>query len=303
MLVMCGLISTLNCSTVKKNSPEGVLLLLRLPHLPTIDPPCLVFDMIISRKQPELLRTVLKLFPLLQSKCYEALKQTARIGDAKTAEVLLSYVHTDVSSILCKACESGHVSFIKVLLKHPLVDPQTKFHRPLFKVVQRNHPKALQVLIEDGRIDLTIGKQYPFIDPPPATLSLLLKHDMINPTGTFDSALRGNLHDSVSVLLKHGVDPSGNNQRALWHYVSLGREDIVKMLLADTRVDPSLHEQLPLRIAVNKESLSMTKLLLQHPKTMPTEKLVLDVKERGLLEMSDILEERLRSICIDTHQQ
>jgi hypothetical protein len=67
----------------------------------------------------------------------------------------------------------------------------------------------------------------------------------------------------VKLLLTDSrIDPSANDQLAISSASFHGHPEIVKLLLADPRVDPSTHDQWPIRVASDNGRADVVKLLL-----------------------------------------
>jgi len=88
----------------------------------------------------------------------------------------------------------------------------------------------------------------------------------------FDKIVKLNYVEIVSGLLKQGVDPSADKNAAFLTASRKGYTEIVKLLLADSRVDPTYgYMNLPFRQAARNGHIEIVKLLLKDPRTDPSD--------------------------------
>lgn len=96
-----------------------------------------------------------------------------------------------------------------------------------------------------------------------------------------EGAIEQNHPEMVAYLIKNLIDPSKHNQTAIIDAASKGYAEVVKVLLTDARVDPSVQNNRPLLSAINHPDdltgaigpvnyLEVVKLLLDHPKVKPS---------------------------------
>ena len=72
-------------------------------------------------------------------------------------------------------------------------------------------------------------------------------------------------------LIRHGFDPSDNENRPIVMASHFNALKSVKLLLKDPRVDPSANDNLPIERAVANNNLKIFKLLLANPRVNPNQ--------------------------------
>ena len=77
-----------------------------------------------------------------------------------------------------------------------------------------------------------------------------------------DACRNGNIN-IVKQLLSQ-VDPSANDNEAIKWAARMGRQDVVKLLLKDSRVDPSARDNYAIRWAAQNGHKEVVELLEEH---------------------------------------
>ncbi|ORY48140.1 ankyrin [Rhizoclosmatium globosum] len=149
------------------------------------------------------------------------------------------------------SARSGYTDVVRMLLKHPDVNPADQNHYAIASTPDIEQPDVVRLLLEDPRID------------PSAQNHLALRwacdHDHI---------------ETIRLLLAHpGVDPSSSNN--YWYETLIclnrGHLDIVKLLLQDPRIDPGDQENAVIRTAADKGHTEIVQHLLNDPRVNPAD--------------------------------
>jgi len=197
------------------------------------------------------------------------------------------------------ACMLGYPALVKHLLEsgttYPGFDPATEGNWPLSLACKHGQADVVRLLLKDPRIDPTaradnvfreclakLDSKYGYsgVDLHGCTgiMQLLVADGRVDPSRHRNNALvyACNLGDATLVkllLADPRVNPADLNNRALRNACTAGCRisnavDIVKLLLATGRVDPSepLLEDAESRKGINIQFAAIYKLLLAHPR-------------------------------------
>eukprot|EP01117_Protostelium_nocturnum_P014639 TRINITY_DN5592_c0_g2_i2.p1 TRINITY_DN5592_c0_g2~~TRINITY_DN5592_c0_g2_i2.p1 ORF type:complete len:330 (+),score=55.27 TRINITY_DN5592_c0_g2_i2:34-1023(+) len=174
--------------------------------------------------------------------CY-ALQVAAERGHAAIVETLLNKEGVDPSvndhHAIFHAAKYGHEKVVEVLLKDT-DDEYVKNTRMLDAALTHDKWEVIYVLMRDPRTDITYGNH-----------KVIIK--------ACDCRWFGS--DNLHVLLKDGrLDPGAQDNACLKIAAENNNERIVKMLLADPRVDPYAHRNFIIK-GLGKGSSAIVKLI------------------------------------------
>jgi len=116
-----------------------------------------------------------------------------------------------------------------------------------------------------------------------------------------DACRNGNIN-IVKQLLSQ-VDPSANDNEAIKWAARMGRQDVVKLLLKDSRVDPSAQDNFAIRWAARMGRKDVVQLLLKDPRVDPSAKDNYAIRwaaQNGHKEVVELLEEhgyKIDNVC------
>lgn len=215
-----------------------------------------------------------------------------------------------IIKILYSAIAEGRMDIIKTVWEDPEANLAIWDEFALVHAVQYGHLDVVKFLVQDAGIspakkfctryylDFAIDKQYV------AILEFLLMDkelsSTVNYNRLFRRACREGSNDIIRFLLRK-MSPSGellvdpNSTTNEWDTTSLaeaasaGHLDTVKLLLSDSRVDPSINNNVAFRNAVISKRSEIVRLLLSDPRVDPTAlnnralRSARDVKTIGLL--------------------
>ena len=169
----------------------------------------------------------------------------------------LSSAKSDFSispDILLLAVSYGHLDIVRRLLLDLRVDPTYRQSRSLYLSFRTKRLDIARILVQDGRVDASImcdnhvdllNQALGFVRASEEVniddTCLLVSAFHANPTfDDFVIACHSGTADIVRSLLAHPViDPSVKNNMPLRLSSFLGHSEVVKVLLVDHRVDPS----------------------------------------------------------------
>ena len=133
-----------------------------------------------------------------------------------------------------------------------------------------NHVKIVQMLLEDGRADPTgtvkydTGWTHPLVEITHFGTQIAM--DAIR-----FASMEGHIEVVRLLLQDPRVDPSVSNNEAILNAVSNGHTEIVRLLLQDPRVDPTDDNNWAIRDASELGHTEVVRLLLQDPRVDPSE--------------------------------
>ena len=101
---------------------------------------------------------------------------------------------------------------------------------------------------------------------------ILMKNQNLNRLALFECVVRRGLVDKVKILLKDSkVDPSDDNNYAIRLASQGGHLEVVKVLLKDERVDPSALDNVAIPFASHGGHLEVVKLILKDSRVDPSD--------------------------------
>ncbi len=186
------------------------------------------------------------------------------------------------------AVENNHYEIVKFLLRDDRVNPTSNNNHTLYKAIEDNRLDIVKILlgIDDNNDKM---KEYSnrSVDPlSPLTIVSKGKEVPIAVYGDLDgteldspfnvSDMKGvvevvvedtkNTGDSyISNKCLRKVDPSANYNKAICLAAEKGHNDIVRVLLGDSKVDPSDRSNYVISTYIKRKDMSMVSLLLDHP--------------------------------------
>ena len=212
----------------------------------------------------------------------EELRLAVRAG---LADVVCSLLDAGVSPdggfapLLRDAAAAGHDSVLRVLMADARVQP-SEMHDLILWAADGGHRSTAALLLADGRPDPTadgnIAVRLAVPRGSPKLVTLLLDDARVGATNAGDVvvwlAVRHEWPvDWVRALMAHArVNPGGDEDAALCHAANLDvAPEVVDVLLADPRVDPSARRNAPLRAAAQRGNARLVAALLKHPRLRP----------------------------------
>ena len=175
-----------------------------------------------------------------------------------------------------RAALNGHLDTVKMLLKDPRVDPSANQDSALKSAIEKNHIEIVKLLLKDPRV----GKGDCFSVSEYVQLSImsgfneifdLFFTDLTHVPYWLQIAVENNNAHVVRTLLKDpNIDPSIGNNKFIRNASTAGFWQVVEALLEDPRVDPTVVNNYSIRWAAREGHLKTVQLLLAHPKVDPT---------------------------------
>ncbi len=184
------------------------------------------------------------------------------------------------------ASEYGYTEVVSFLLNVRHVNPTLRpagHTNVLVDPSKNGHTKIVELLLKDERFsssDCEEAAIYAIDYDHVEILKLLLSYPTFEPTwrglrmmatACYGSDNRRRPHkEAVSMLLSDGkCDPS--DSRIIGNTAGFGNTEIVELLLADNRVDPSVENNLAIRYASESGHTEVVKLLLDDPRVNPAD--------------------------------
>ena len=141
--------------------------------------------------------------------------EVLRDSDTVTVAIELGYQPENRHLVTC--CVEGYIETVKLLLQQPGIDPAYENSRPILAASVNDHIDVVRLLLEDGRANPTN-----------------IKHDVLI------FLIGCNEIEWIKKLLSRRDITLVDSENTLLGFASgLGRIEIMKLLLADPRIDPS----------------------------------------------------------------
>ncbi|KAJ1553031.1 hypothetical protein HK096_009498, partial [Nowakowskiella sp. JEL0078] len=169
-----------------------------------------------------------------------AIEHASEKGHAAIVKLLLAdyRVHQSLEFdyALERASQNGHVEVVKVLLADARVDPSNNGYCSIVLASSYGHAEVLKLLLADG-----IRSSHLSSSLPEPLISLIIESMRESMNIGLDNAMLGassfgNLEVVKVLIADSRVDPSSRNNKALHRASENGHVEIVKLLLADSRV-------------------------------------------------------------------
>ncbi|KAI9353917.1 ankyrin repeat-containing domain protein [Obelidium mucronatum] len=234
-----------------------------------------------------------------------ALCAVSYYGHAELARLLLDLGVDPAANdnlAIREASEQGHVEIVRLLLDTEKVNPAAQENAPIRSSAEKGHAEVVRLLLTHCNVDPTAKESYALTMASSQghadVVELLLSDNRVDPTEkALSYACRSGHTEVVRLLLKHGVNPTGDDNYPIGVASMQGYADIVRLLLETGKVnlaahyfwnpihsaissghinvlevlisDPSADENYYLSWAVEKGTLEVLKFLLQRPSIDP----------------------------------
>ena len=237
----------------------------------------------------------------------------------KLLDANLLDVAADDQALFIKCCEAGYDKLVARLLTHPDVDPTTQDLAGICRAATKGHVGIVTQLLADSRVDPRWDNNAPLRSAvgaaQPAVVDLLLKVSRIQPLVMTDLVMTDPFRDwngdwnadekvpqqyVLRTLLKDGrYDPTYDKQITFNDFCENGRDDLVKLFLADERINPNLASSEALRKAMYYNKPMTVALLLADNRADPTYPDRLNEVFRDVLNMTSGAIETLKVLLAD----
>ncbi|KAJ3270991.1 hypothetical protein HDV01_007141 [Terramyces sp. JEL0728] len=171
---------------------------------------------------------------------------------------------------LVKACEKGYNELVELLLTK--INPSFNQSEALAKACKKDQLGIVQLLLNDGRVDIHAKQNQAFINAciySPRILPLLHVDCGFNLSEGIRMASEYGNAESVKYLIDK-CNPGDNDNYAIINASKNGHLEIVKVLLKDSRVDPTVMNNLPLKLAQDNFYLDIVDLLMKDQRVLNT---------------------------------
>ena len=203
-------------------------------------------------------------YPVFHALIYREVQRIVQ----STSDVDLS---KDENYIIRKASEQGNTKLVRFLLLQDTVDPGAKNNEAIRLASEYGHKDVVKILLEHSETD-----------------------KRINPAAKDNEAIKvasdHGHEDVVKILLEHSkddkrIDPAANDNEAIKLVCgkNIGNRpasrtgevinlNVIKVLLEDDRVDPSVEDDLAIRTAAEEGAAHIVELLLKNERVNPAAK-------------------------------
>jgi hypothetical protein len=211
-----------------------------------------------------------------------ALLDGCRNGHCDAVSLLTADPRFDASvdgeDALREACVNGHVEVVSLLLRdNRLPNDSGMFEDALERAADAGHCEVVAVLVQDPRVNPGLDKcfaleQYCLVGDvnraevalgDPELLGCLPDYMVI------DASRNGHAAIVKLLLADPRVDPAAENNWAIRNTSFYGHASVVKLLLADLRVDPAAINNDAIRDASDNGHAGVVKLLMADPRVDP----------------------------------
>jgi len=176
-----------------------------------------------------------------------------------------NYTQQELDVALNASAPRGRVEVVKLLLENG-ADPTFENNNTLIRTVKRGHSKVLSLLLKDKRVDPSVNNSK-VLQMSKSAANLIL-------------------------LLKDGrVDPTVDDNNILLHAATRGYVEVVRLLLADPRVDPMVGKYLwfqnmgAFHAAVGCGKVEVVKLFLKDGRVTPPQEKNYFTSHRGIIKL------------------
>jgi ankyrin repeat protein len=164
------------------------------------------------------------------------------------------------------------------LVKDGEVDPSCYNDAAIRYACKMGFDDLVELLIKDPRVESTLSDCAPLrlaiVNGHFRVTQLLVKHPLVSPSGSRNESIclaSGLGHVEIfTLLLEHGVDITTRDNQAMKNACTKGHVQILKLILADPRVDPSFSNNVALLLACKGGHVPIVQLLLQDDRIDPS---------------------------------
>lgn len=177
------------------------------------------------------------------------------------------------------ACKYGTMDEVRTLLADPVIDPAEGNSAALFIAVEQNSSKLLNLLLKDGRAN-PMASDGALIGKALATGNHVLVDSLLNDprvvipndSSLLVTAIMCNYDRDYSFLedLLDAIDPSANDNTALFVAIRQHHEEALGLLLTDPRINPAHNDNAALRYAIEEGNDEALHMMLKDPRVVPS---------------------------------
>lgn len=206
---------------------------------------------------------------------------------------------------IIQASTLGNKEAVVALLGSKHVDPSAQDNKALLSAIRNNYPEIVELLLQDERTDPNEGLVLAISMNNIKMINLLLdfgadpslSYTLPNTqqvTYPIIEASKQCLTDVVELLLRDAdVDPTINNNKALFYAAIKGCYTVVELLLNDPRVNPLDNNEAALQVSLANKHYDIAKLILNRDRNS---KLIPKVNQG--LPLSDLIDIMLDEVEI-----
>ncbi|KAJ3030026.1 UNVERIFIED_CONTAM: hypothetical protein HDU68_010375 [Siphonaria sp. JEL0065] len=175
------------------------------------------------------------------------------------------------------ACASNYLEVAKILLKNPRTNPSANQNSPCHWSSKGGFNEILQLVLDDPRFDPTAGHpniltsfaEFNRVDEMKRFINHANPADGNN-EAIYVASFSGHLEIVRLLLADPRVDPSDKASNCFMAAAQNNHIEVVQALLQDARVDPSAQNNFALEAAVDGGHTKLVEILLQDPRVDPS---------------------------------
>ena len=150
---------------------------------------------------------------------------------------------SDPQAMFVEAVDRNIPKAVQLLLADPRVNPSANDNLAIWRASENGHAEVVRLLLADPRVD-------------PSAINYFMNINAIT-----RASYNGHV-EVVRLLLAHPrVDPSANDNSAIRRASLNGHAEVVQLLLADGRADPSANDNEAIRLAIQQGHVVVVQLL------------------------------------------
>lgn len=187
-------------------------------------------------------------------------------GHTEIVKLFLNDSRISTNSINCgdslsAACEFGYVEIVEYMIQYLGIYPDEE---SIQQTLYNEHIEVIKVLIKYDRVDHTGILSWACRNGYVELVQLLInqhynhiRYDL----SLIEAVIYGHIDIVKIILTQTNVDPSVNNNEAIIAASRKGHEEIVELLLQDSRVDPSDNDNSAIINTIDNRHVYITQLL------------------------------------------
>ena len=169
------------------------------------------------------------------------------------------------NNVFIESIKRGRIEAIKAMICHPKIDPTENEDEAIYRASESNQLEILKLFLVDTRICpnrrnnevLRVAASWGHVE----IVKVLLKDLRVDPTDSTEGPVRHIRMGPLQLACNIRTQERWSDYR-----YDKGQLDVIKLLLDDPRIDPSVFDDAAMRCATETRNIEAIKLLLSCPK-------------------------------------